>query len=80
MCYRSLAQWMLGYPEAAIADAEHALKNAREIGQAATLMYALLHASITHACCGKYAAANAQLDELIALAEEKSSLLWKASD
>jgi hypothetical protein len=32
---------MLGYPEAALADAEHALKDAREIGQAATLMYAL---------------------------------------
>ena len=41
-------------------------------------MYALLHASITHVCCGKYAAANAQLDELVALADEKGSLLWKA--
>ena len=36
-----MALWMLGYPEAALADAEHALKDAREIGQAATLMYAL---------------------------------------
>ena len=33
--------WLLGYPEAALADAEHALKDAREIGHAATLMYAL---------------------------------------
>ena len=48
LSYRSLALWMLGYPEAALADAEHALKDAREIGQAATLMYALLHASWTH--------------------------------
>ena len=32
---------MLGYPEAALADAEQALRDAREIGQAATLMYAL---------------------------------------
>ena len=32
--------WLLGYPEAALADAEHALKDAREIGHAATLMYA----------------------------------------
>ena len=39
--YRSLALWMLGYPEAALADADHALKDAREIGQAATLMFAL---------------------------------------
>ena len=41
LSYRSLALWLLGYPEAALADAEHALKDAREIGQAATLMYAL---------------------------------------
>ena len=43
LSYRSLALWMLGYPEAALADAEHALKDAREIGQAATLMYALVY-------------------------------------
>jgi hypothetical protein len=39
---RSWAMWVLGYPDAAIADSERALKDAREIGQAATLMYALL--------------------------------------
>ena len=48
LSYRSWALWYLGYPEAALADAEHALKDAREIGQAATLMYALFHASFTH--------------------------------
>ena len=45
---RSLALWMLGYPEAALADAEQAISNAREIGQAATLMYALFWASNVH--------------------------------
>ena len=35
LSYRSLALWMLGYPEAALADADDALKDAREIGQAA---------------------------------------------
>jgi hypothetical protein len=30
---------MLGCPEAALADAENALENAREIGHAATLMH-----------------------------------------
>ena len=69
---------MLGYPEAALADAEHALKDAREIGQAATLMYALLHASLTHILCGNYAAASAQADEVVALADEKGALFWKA--
>jgi hypothetical protein len=40
LSFRSLAVWMLGYPEAGLADADRALKDAREIGQAATLMYA----------------------------------------
>jgi hypothetical protein len=35
---RSQALGLLGYPEAALADADHALKDARDIGQAATLM------------------------------------------
>ena len=39
---------MLGYPNAALVDAEHALKDAREIGQAATLMYALAWTNVTH--------------------------------
>jgi len=78
LSYRSLALWMLGYPELALADTEHALKDAREIGQAATLMYALVHAPMTHLLCGNYAAAIAQLDEVVALADEKGALLWKA--
>ena len=69
---------MLGYPEAALADADQALKDAREIGQAATLMFALAHTSLTHIFCGNYAAANAQADELVALADEKGALFWKA--
>ena len=41
LVHRSLALWVLGYPEAALADAEQALRDAREISHAATLMYAL---------------------------------------
>ena len=41
LTYRSTALWLLGYPDAALADTEQALKDAREIGHAATLMYAL---------------------------------------
>ena len=78
LSYRSWALWLLGYPEAALADADHALKDAREIGQAATLMYALALTSLTHIHCGNYAAANAQVDELVALADEKGALFWKA--
>ena len=76
--YRSLALWMLGYPQAALADTNRALKLARELGQAATLMFAVTVTSGAHICCGNYAAANAQLNELFAVADEKGALFWKA--
>jgi predicted ATPase len=78
LSHRSLALWFLGYPEAALADTARALKDAREIGQAATLRYALAWTSFTQSFCGNYAAANAQTDEVVALADEKGALLWKA--
>jgi predicted ATPase len=78
LSYGSLVQWLLGYPEAALADAEQALKEAREIRQAAALMYALIFTSLTHMLCGNYAAASAQSDEVVALASEKGALLFKA--
>jgi class 3 adenylate cyclase/predicted ATPase len=77
LSHRSLALWMLGYPKAALADTEHALKDAREVGQATTLMYALAWTSNTQTLCGNYAAANAQLDDLAALVDEKGAALWK---
>jgi predicted ATPase len=79
LCYRSWALWMLGYPEAALADAEHALDEVRQIDQAATLLYALLHVSFTHMFCGKYEAATAEATALLALAKKKDTALWKAS-
>jgi predicted ATPase len=78
LSFRSWALWMLGYPEAALADADHALKDAREIGQAATLMYALGPCEWPRIHCGNYATANVEADELIALADEKGALYWKA--
>ena len=75
---RSLALWLLGYPDAALADTDHALNDARDCGHAVTLMYALFHASFPNIRCGKYAAANLLVDELLALADEKGSLSWKA--
>jgi hypothetical protein len=35
---RSMVLWTLGYPDAAVADTDHALSDAREIGHAATLL------------------------------------------
>src|SRR4029077_1738890 len=58
--------------------ADDALKNAREIGQAATLMYALTNAAITFTLRGNYVAAAAQAKEHVALAEQKGALLWKS--
>ena len=79
LAFRSLALWLLGYPDAALADADQALKDAREIGQAATFMFALLHTSHTFFVCGSYARANMQADELVALADEKGAVFWKAN-
>jgi DNA-binding winged helix-turn-helix (wHTH) protein/predicted ATPase len=79
LSYRAIALWMLGYPNAAIADANKALFDAREIGHAATLIYALSITSFSHLLCGNYATANAQLGEAVALAEEKGALFWKTT-
>jgi predicted ATPase len=79
LSYRSLALWTLGYPESALADAEQALGDAREMGQAATFLFALGGAGAwTLILCGNYAAASAQADELVALAAEKGAAQWKA--
>jgi len=79
LSYRAFARWLLGYPEAALTDSDDALKNAREMGQAATLMNALCHAVIPYTLCGNRAAAAAHAQEQVALAEEKGSLFWKAN-
>ena len=80
LAYRSRILWLLGYPDVAQADAECSLKSAREIGQAATLMFALAITSFTQILCGNYATATANAQELSALAEEKGALLWKAAN
>jgi predicted ATPase len=78
LSYRSWALWMLGYPQAALAAADYALKDARAIGQAATSMYALFHVTFTHLFCGDYATVSALVDEVVGLADEKGALFWKA--
>src|SRR5262249_6150032 len=86
LIWRALARWLLGYPEAALADVDHALKEAREIGQAATLMFgqaatlmfALANTSYTLILCGTYEKADTNIDQLLVLADEKGSSLRKA--
>jgi len=74
---RSLALWVLGYPDAACADAEAAISEARAIGQATTMLYALYWVSLPYVYCGKYTAAKPLFGELVALAESKSAEHWK---
>ena len=76
---RSNCLWALGYPTAALNDVERAVKTARETGQATTLMFALHAAGYDHISCGNYAVANARVDELLALADERAAPYWKAS-
>jgi predicted ATPase len=78
LSFRPLALWLLGYPKAALADHEQALRDAREIGHAATLMYALSNTAMTHIFCGSFATATALTNELVALADEKGASFWKA--
>jgi predicted ATPase len=75
---RSLAVWALGHVDTALADADHALRDARGSGEVAALMYALLFGAHIHIHCRNYATANVLSDEVIALADEKGAAQWKA--
>jgi tetratricopeptide (TPR) repeat protein len=75
---RSGCAWLLGYPAAARSDADQALKEAREIKHATTLLHALWRAGYHHILCGDYAAAIAPVDELLGLADERRAPYWKA--
>ena len=74
---RAWTLWFLGYPAAALGDAESALGVAREIGQVATLVYALGHDPKVQIPCGNGADAAARAQEQAALAEEKGAPFWK---
>jgi predicted ATPase len=71
--------WLLGYPEAALRDIDDVLKNARETGQAASLMFALHFTASSLILCGDYARATALAQELCALADEKDLPFWKVN-
>ena len=75
---RSWVMWILGYPDAALADADRALRIANEVNHAATLMHALSFAPFPLFQCGNYEKANEIAEKLFVLADEKSSLLWKS--
>jgi predicted ATPase len=74
-----LALWLLGYPQAARDDCAEAMRQAREIGQAASYLYALTRIASFNLVSGDFAAATAQSRELVAVAEEKDGFYWKAA-
>jgi class 3 adenylate cyclase/predicted ATPase len=76
---RLLALWLLGYPDAALKDADDALRYAREIGQAGTYLYALTRVASFNLVSGNYEAAAEQARELITIAEEIDGSYWKAA-
>jgi class 3 adenylate cyclase/predicted ATPase len=78
LCWLSLALWLLGYPDAALAVSERGLSDARETGHAGSLMYALTVTPLTTVHCGNYTTAKMQSDEAVTLANEKGAVFWRA--
>jgi predicted ATPase len=78
LAWRAFALWALGDAAAAQADIDRAMDDARSIGHAATLMFALSHASLTLLHAGQRDAAAPLIHELVRLGDEKGTLYWKA--
>ena len=78
LAFRSMTSWLLGYPDAALRDADCALAEARQIEHAATLMFTLNFPIMVNTYCGNYDAANERIEELRALAESKGAPFRKA--
>jgi predicted ATPase len=71
LSFQPLALWLLGYPKTALTETNRALAVAREIDHIPTLLFALSCTAVTLVCCREHAAAAANIEECIALAQEK---------
>src|SRR6267142_2505418 len=78
LTWRHQNLWILGYPEAALADVKGALEIAHETGQVGSLIYAQIHAGLTHMYCGNLLAAQVQWENLLVFLEEKGALFWQS--
>lgn len=76
LAFRSWTLWHLGYPGAAIRDADELLGAARALNQVATVAYGLFHAALPNILCGRLDAAGAQTGELLALVERHGLMFW----
>ena len=75
--YRSLVLYRLGYPESALVDGDEALKGARDLGQAGTLLYAAGVGAFSEIHCGRFRVAEARVEELFALSEKYGLPFWR---
>ncbi len=78
LIFRSWTLWLLGYPNAALADAEQALTDAHDLGHATTTMGTLNNVILTLILCGDYAGADEKANQLISLGQEKGPF-WKTN-
>jgi predicted ATPase len=76
LSWRSIASWLLGYPDDALANAERALSVARESGHSGTLIYILNFSVFPHLSCGDFVAANTLIDEFASLKDQIGSVFW----
>jgi predicted ATPase len=67
----SWLQWILGYPDQAVATSEKAVATARRLGQPFALSMALFFACATRACCGQRSEVAQLLQELVTLADAR---------
>ena len=77
LVYRSFVLYRLGYPESALVDVDEALKSARGLGQAGTLLYATGLSALSEIHCGRFRVAEARVQELFALSEKYGLPFWK---
>jgi tetratricopeptide (TPR) repeat protein len=76
---RPLALWLLGYADSAVEDADRALGYARELGQTASVLYALTRIAWFHLVIGNYAVAEAQAQQLMSIAADMEGSYWMAA-
>jgi class 3 adenylate cyclase/predicted ATPase len=75
---RSWTLWCLGYPDAALRDADEAIQRSRESGQATSLIIASGASGVTQICCGDYTKAITQSNEAVTVARDKGIAQWTA--
>ncbi len=78
LTFRASALWLLGDVLAAREDVEEAIAEARRIAHIPTLMVVLHLTGATQIRLGDFAAAKAQADELLSLAQEKQAPFYIA--